>query len=199
MRRVPSSVPRAVTGSLSALALAAAVAATTGGAVGGDPKVEVTLTLKGDVGQYAGQCPGLGGTDFFKGTLIREGTGPIDPEEDLVYRGVLDRESALGACGTKPAPTEDQVAMCTANLTGKARMITELVVYEGDRGAYIQMAADTTAPIQESVGGCDEPAQWLRDYYPNGVSGIAIETVPSGILQAGQSYSDAGATLTIIR
>lgn len=199
MRRAPPSVQRAVTCVLSAVALTAAGGATWGATSGADPKVEITLMLKGDVGQYAGQCPGLGGTDFFKGTLIREGTGPVDPTEDLMYRGVLDRETAVGACGTKPAPTEDQVAMCSANLIGSARMIVELEVYEGDRGAYIKMVADTTAPIKKAISGCTEPGEWLKDYYPNGASGIAIETVPSGLLQPGQSYSDAGATLTIIR
>ena len=199
MRRVPPNVSRAVTGLLSALALTAAAAAIGGAAFGGDPGVKVTLRLDGDVGQYAGQCPGLGGTDFFKGTLIREGTGPVDPTEDLMYRGVLDRETAVGACGTKPSPTEDQVTMCSANLIGSAKMIVELEVYEGDRGAYIKMTADTTQRVTKSISGCLEPGEWLKDYYPDGASGFGIETVPSGLLQVGKTYTEPGVSLYVIR
>ena len=213
MRPIPSSVQHAVTGILSALAVTALVAATRspdGGSatpvatVGGSfvpDSVEVSLVLSGEVGQYAGMCGSgtLGGTDSLTGRLGRDGDGPVASDEDVMYRGRLARKTHVSACGTKPAPTEDQVAMCSATLVGSAQMNVELEVYEGDRGAYIKMVADTTAPIKKAISGCTEPGEWLRDYYPNGASGIAIETVPSGLLQPGQSYSDAGATLTIIR
>ncbi len=215
MRRVPPAVQRAITGILLALAVTVAVVAPTrdpdgaratrvatlGGALAADPMVKVALVLSGDVGQYAGMCGNLptGGTDSLTGELQRDGTGPVAPDDDVMYRGVLARRTNVTACGTKPAPTEDQVGMCTATLVGSARMNVELEVYEGDRGAYIKMTADTTAPVTESVGGCPEPMQWLKDYYPEGASGIAIETVPSGLLQVGQTYAEDGVSLEVLR
>jgi hypothetical protein len=213
MRRVPPSAQPAITGILLALAVTAVLAATPGsdrtsttrvanlaGTSAGD-SAKVTLVLSGDLGQYAGMCDALpvGGTDSLTGKLGRDGAGPVAPDDDVTYRGVLARRTKVTACGTKPAPTEDQVAMCTATLVGSARMHVELVISEGDRGAYIRMTADTTAPVIETVGGCPEPAQWLKDYYPNGASGIAIETVPSGLLQVGKSYTEDGVVLEVLR
>src|SRR4051812_39453358 len=174
--------------------------ATMGGNFAGDPGVQVALVLSGEVGQYAGMCGGaLGGTDSLTGTLAREGSGPIDPDDDVVYRGVLARKTHVSACGTKPAPTEDQVAMCSATLVGSARMNVELEVYEGNRGAYIKMTADTTHPVAKSISGCPEPGDWLKDYYPNGASGISMETVPSGLLQVGKTYTEPGLSLKVSR
>jgi hypothetical protein len=130
MRPISSSVQHAVTGILSALAVTAVVAATRspdGGSatlvatVGGNfvpDSVEVALVLSGEVGQYAGMCGSLalGGTDSLTGTLVQDGSGPVASDEDVMYRGLLARKTHVSACGTKPAPTEDQVAMCSATL-----------------------------------------------------------------------------------
>jgi hypothetical protein len=201
MRPILPNVRHAVTGILSALALTAVVAATRSSDAGSDPRVEVALVLSGEVGQYAGMCGDLvlGGTDSLTGTLVREGGAQVAPDEDVMYRGVLARKTHVSACGTRPAPTEDQVAMCFATLVGSARMSVELEVYEGDRGVYVKMTADTTAPVTESVSGCPEPAEWLKEYYPEGASGIAIETVPSGMLQVGKTYTEEGVSLKVIR
>ena len=118
MRRVPSNVQHAVTGILSALAVTAVVAATRspdggsatrvatmGGNFAGDPGVEVALVLSGDVGQYAGMCGALsGGTDSLAGTLVREGSGPVASDEDVMYRGLLARKTNISACGTSRRP-----------------------------------------------------------------------------------------------
>jgi hypothetical protein len=198
---------------LSALAVTALVAATRspdGGSaafvatIAGNfvpDSVEVALVLSGEVGQYAGMCGSgtLGGTDSLIGTLVQDGGGPPAPDEDVTYRGRLDRKTHVSACGTKPAPTEDQVAMCSATLVGSARMNVELEVYEGDRGAYIKMTADTTQPVTKSISGCPEPGEWLKEYYPDGASGFGIETVPSGLLQAGKTYTEPGVSLKVIR
>jgi len=194
MRRVAPNAQHAMTGILLVCAVAGV------GAAAPDPeRVKVTLVLSGDVGQFAGMCAGLGGWDSLTGVLVRDGSGPVAPDEDVMYRGPLSRKTSVGACGTKPSPTEDQVAMCTATLRGSAKMNVELEVYEGDRGAYIKMEADTTSPMTKSVGGCVEPSEWLKDYYPNGASGISISTVPSGLLQVTDTttYTDSGASLTV--
>lgn len=195
MGRVPPTVHHAVTGILSALAVTAIV-----GATRVPDRVKVALVLSGEVGQYAGMCGSLavGGTDSLTGTLVRDGDGPVAPDEDVVYRGLLARKTQVGACGTRPAPTEDQVAMCTATLVGSAHMNVELEINEGNRGAWIKMEADPHHPVTETVSGCDEPAAWLKDYYPDGASGIGIETVPSGLLQVGKTYTEAGVSLAIL-
>jgi len=175
--------------------------ATMGSAFAGDPGVKVALVLSGDVGQYAGMCGSLavGGTDSLTGTLVREGNGPVAADEDVMYRGLLARKTHVSACGTKPAPTEDQVTMCVATLVGSAKMNVELEINEGDRGAWIKMTADTNSPVTKSVSGCPEPAEWLKEYYPDGASGIGLETVPSGLLQVGKTYTEAGVSLEVIR
>ena len=206
------NVQQAVTVILSALAVTAIVAATRspdGGSAtpvataGGNfvpDTVKVALVLSGDVGQYAGMCgDSLGGTDSLTGKLGRDGDCPVAPDEDVMYRGRLARKTNVSACGTTPAPTEDQVAMCTATLVGSARMDVELEVYEGDRGAYVKMTADTTHPVTKSISGCPEPRDWLREYYPDGASGFGIETVPSGLLRVGKTYTEPGVSLEIIR
>jgi hypothetical protein len=212
MHRIPPNVQHAVTGILSALAAAAVVAATRspdggsaarvstmGGNFAGDPGVKVALVLSGDPGQYAGMCGALDGTDSLTGTLVREGSGPVAPDEDMMYRGVLARKTHISACGTKPAPTEDQVAMCSATLVGSAQMNVELEINEGERGAWIKMKADTNSPVTESISGCPEPGEWLKEYYPDGASGLGIETVPSGLLQVGKTYSESGVSLEVLR
>jgi hypothetical protein len=219
MRRFPPNVQHAVTGILSALAVTAIVAATRspdGGSatlvatVGGNfvpDSVEVALVLSGEVGQYAGMCASLalagtdslGGTDSLTGKLGRDGDGPVASDEDVMYRGSLARKTHVKACGTMPSPTEDQVTMCFATLVGSARMNVELEVNEGNRGAYIKMTADTKHPVTKSISGCPEPAEWLKDYYPDGASGISIETVPSGLLRVGKTYTEAGVSLKVIR
>jgi hypothetical protein len=198
MRGVLPKVQPVVTGLSLALAVTA-LASPKGGTFMGDPRVEVALVLSGDVGQYAGMCGAPGGTDSLTGALIREGTGPVAPDDDVVYRGSLARKTKVSACGTKPAPTEDQVAWCVASLTGSARMNVELEINEGDRGAWIKMTADTTAPVIKSISGCPEPSEWLKEYYPDGASGFGIETVPSGLLQVGKTYTEPGLSLEIIR
>jgi hypothetical protein len=174
-----------------------------GGDFVGDPEcgcvvgVKVEIILSGDVGQFAGMCPGLGGTDKFTGTLFpMAGGGAAD--DDLLYRGLLSRTTNVGACGTRPAPTVDQVAMCSANLTGTAQMNVEVKVQYDDRGAYFKMKAAPGYAVTENAGGCQEPADWLREYYPDGASGFPISGVPSGPLKKG-TWTEEGATLTVIR
>lgn len=177
---------------------AGARVATIGGNFVADPQVLVALVLSGDVGQFAGMCGARGGTDSLTGTLVREGSGPVAADEDVMYRGVLSRKTQVSACGTKPSPTEDQVDMCSATLVGSAHMNVELAVNEGDRGAWIKMKAHPNHPVTKSISGCPEPAKWLKDYYPDGASGIGIETVPSGLLRKG-TYTEAGVSLQVIR
>ena len=159
--------------------------------------MKVTLVLTGDVGQYAGMCGALGGWDSLTGVLVRQGRGPVARDEDVLYAGPLSRKSEIKACGTKPSPTEDQVDVCSATLVGKARMNVELEVYEGNRGAYIKMAADTTHSVDKTISGCPEARDWLWEYYPDGASGIDISTVPSGPLLADTTYSETGVSLKV--
>ena len=87
--------------------------------------------------------------------------------------------------------------MCVATLVGSAKMNVELEVYEGDRGVWIKMKAEPTS-VTKSVTGCPEPGEWLKEYYPDGASGVGIETVPSGLLQVGKRYMEEGVSLEIL-
>ena len=199
MRRNPVGIQAAVSIVLSILVITAVVGFAERSPAG-DPGVQVALVLSGEVGEYAGQCGGAaGGTDSLTGTLVREGDGPVDPDDDIVYHGTLARTTHISACGTKPAPTEDQVALCSATLVGSARMQVEMQINEGDRGAWIKMRADPSYPVSKQISGCTEPGEWLKGYYPDGASGIGIESVPSGLLKAGQKYNEPGISLEILR
>jgi hypothetical protein len=151
------------------------------------------------VGQYAGMCRAVGGWDSLTGVLFRDGRGPVAPDEDVMYRGLLSRKTHVDACGTKPAPTEDQVNMCFATLEGSAKMNVELEVNEGDRGAWVKMTADGKYPVTKKISGCPEPAEWLKQYYPDGASGLGIETVPSGLLRGDTTYTEVGISLHVKR
>jgi len=214
MRRLPPIARHAVTGILLALAVAAGPppgtraeptpkartwVATIGGHFVSDSSAEVELVLSGDVGQYAGMCGAVGGWDSLTGILFRDGRGPVAPEEDVTYRGLLARNTHVDACGTKPAPTEDQVDMCFATLVGSAKMNVELEVNEGDRGAWVKMTADGKYPVTKKITGCPEPGEWLKGYYPDGASGVGIATVPSGLLRGDTTYIEENVSLHVKR
>ena len=108
----------------------------------------------------------------------------------------------MTACGTKPAPTEDQVAWCTAQLSGQSPMDVTLEVYEDDRGAWIKSTSATPRPpverLEKHISGCPEPGEWLDAYPDDGwMSGLGIESVPSGLLMPGTTYREVNLTLTV--
>jgi hypothetical protein len=154
--------------------------------------VHVAIVAKGDVGQYAGMCGAPGGTDSLDGHLTLR-----DQADDgsALYAGPAMRYTQVVACGTKPAPTEDQVAMCSARLTGEARMDVTLEVYPDDRGAWVK-----SEPVQtrkKQIGGCPEASEWLDTYPADGLmSGLELDGVPSGPLQSGD-YVTGNVTLHV--
>src|SRR5829696_5854655 len=82
--------------------------------------VNVVITARGDVGQYAGMCGSHSGEDKLTGGLQLVN---FDAEDGTAfYQGTLERRTGVDACGTEPAPTEDQVKMCVAHLDGSAQM-----------------------------------------------------------------------------
>jgi hypothetical protein len=160
------------------------------------PQVHVAIVAKGDIGHYAGMCGSLGGTDSLDGTLDLKELGDDGTAQ---YKGDLTRITEVNACGTKPAPTEDQVAMCSAHLSGRSVMEVTLEVYEDDRGAWVKSKAiSTPAPAtRKQIGGCTEPGEWLDAYPDDGwMSGLGFETVPSGPLSPG-TYQTDNLTLTV--
>ena len=162
-------------------------------------QVRVAIVAKGDVGQYAGMCDGVGGTDSLGGTLDL-----LDLADDgsARYAGRLMRVTEVDACGTRPAPTEDQVAMCFAHLSGRSPMDVTLEVYEGDRGAWVKSKPTAPLPsefgfVRKQITGCTEPGQWLAAYPDDGgMSGLGLESVPSGPLGTG-TYTTENLTLTV--
>jgi hypothetical protein len=181
------------------LAAAAALAAATSPArttPAHASQVRVAIVAKGDIGHYAGMCGNLGGTDSLDGTLDLE---DLSDDGSARYKGDLTRITEVNACGTRPAPTEDQVAMCSAHLSGRSVMEVTLEVYEDDRGAWVK-SKPIPAPMpatRKQIGGCTEPGEWLDAYPDDGwMSGLGFETVPSGPLTPG-TYQTDNTTLTV--
>jgi len=193
-------------GAALCLALVLGAVASGGVAAGAVPttpvraaQVHVTIVATGDVGQYAGMCDNAGGTDSLDGILDLKDLGD---DGTTFYEGRLNRVTEVAACGTKPAPTEDQVAMCTAHLSGRAIMNVTLEVYEDDRGAWVK--SEPTAPLpsefgfaRKQISGCPEPGEWLDAYPADGwMSGLGLESVPSGPLGTG-TYTTENLTLRV--
>jgi hypothetical protein len=181
---------------LAAVALVAAMPHTVPSTPARAAGLHVAIVAKGDIGQYAGMCGSLGGTDSLDGTLDLKGLGD---DGTASYEGELTRITEVNACGTKPAPTEDQVAMCSAHLSGRSVMEVTLEVYEDDRGAWVK-SKPIPAPMpatRKQIGGCTEPGEWLDAYPDDGwMSGLGFETVPSGPLIPG-TYQTDNLTLTV--
>lgn len=184
---------------ISRIVLLATVAALGWGAASGaSAQVRVSIVAKGDVGQYAGMCDGGTGTDSLAGTLELRG---LEEDGAAFYEGRLSRTTNVDACGTRPNPTEDQVAMCLAHLTGNAAMDVTLEVYEGDRGAWVKIKPVTNPLPSEvstkSISGCPEPGEYLDEYPADGwMSGLGLEDVPSGVLHPG-TYTTETVTMTV--
>ena len=155
--------------------------------------VRVAIIGKGDVGHYAGMCGTGTGIDSLGGVLELES---VDEDGQTLYKGDLTRVTEVDACGTRPAPTVDQVVMCLAHLSGTARMEVTVEVYADDRGAYIKMEPITA--WRKSINGCPEPAEWLDSYPTDGwMSGVAIDDVPSGPLLTSREYTTGNVTLRV--
>lgn len=184
---------------ISRIALLTVVAVLGGGAASGaSAQVRVAIVAKGDVGQYAGMCDGGTGTDSLAGTLVLLG---VEDDGAAFYEGRLSRTTDVDACGTKPSPTEDQVTLCLGHLTGSAAMDVTLDVYEDDRGAWLKSKPVATPLPSEmprkSISGCPEPGELLNEYPGDGwMSGIGLETVPSGVLLPG-TYTTETVTMTV--
>ena len=71
------------------------------------------------------------------------------------------RATEVDGCGTKPSPTEDQVTLCVAHLSGSAAMDVTLEVYEGDRGAWFK-SKPVAVPLPSEVPGSRSAAARSR-------------------------------------
>jgi len=182
----------------AALGLALAFALSAFPSVVAAQQVRVTILATGDVGNYAGMCGAPAGADQLSGVLELRG---VDEDGSALYEGRLMRTTSVVACGTRPNPTEDQVAWCTAQLTGRSPMDVTLEIYEDDRGAWVksQPAPPTPAePVVKQISGCPEPGNYLGVYPDDGwMSGLGLESVPSGELVAGTQYRTGNVTLTV--
>lgn len=160
-------------------------------------QVRVAIVVKGDVGNYQGMCDGGTGTDSLAGTLHLRS---LDDDGHAFYEGRLSRVTEVEACGTRPAPTEDQVKMCLAMLSGRAPMNVTLEVYEDDRGAWVKsepVIPLPSEPVKKEIGGCPEPGEYLRAYPADGwASGLGLDDVPSGPLGAG-TWTTGNVSLTV--
>jgi hypothetical protein len=153
--------------------------------------VHVAIVATGDIGHYAGMCDAAGGTDSLDGILELKELGD---DGTAFYQGKLKRITEVDACGTKPAPTEDQVAMCVAHLSGSSPMDVTVEVYEDDRGAWVKSEPAPPLPselVRKQISGCTEPGEWLDAYPADGwMSGLGLDDVPSGPLGTGTYTTD---------
>ena len=160
-------------------------------------QVRVAIVSRGEVGNYQTMCDGGTGTDSLVGTVHLQ---DLRNDGSALYEGRLSRVTEVEACGTKPAPTEDQVVMCLARLSGRSPMRVTIEVYEDDRGAWVKaqpVPPRPSEPLRKAISGCPEPGQYLSVYPADGwMSGLALETVPSGRLGAG-TYTTGNVTLTV--
>ena len=107
------------------------------------------------------------GYDRLVGTV--SGVETTASDEDVVYTGVLRRETAIDFCETrgKKSPTDDERVWCTATLVGYAVTQVELTVHSDEEtGGYLK-AAPAGGPMKRVVSGrCDPPEQntMLADY-----------------------------------
>jgi hypothetical protein len=102
-------------------------------------------------------------------TGIVTGREAVSPGDDVVYRGALDRYTAIDFCGTrgKRQPDDDERVWCAASLIGIATMNVQLEVYgEAGRGGYLHASSDGSWSTSDVQGTCApaEMAQWERDY-----------------------------------
>ena len=168
---------------MTAVAASALVA---GRAARAQDPVDVVITARGDVGQYAGMCGNRAGEDKLSGGLQLVN---FDKEDGTaLYQRTLDRTTAVDACGTQPSPTEDQVKWCFAHLDGSARMHVTLEINEDNRGAWLKSEPLPGPGLQltKKINGCPEAGNWLDAYPKDGImSGLPFEDVPSGYLRAG--------------
>ncbi len=184
---------------ISGIAVLATLAVVVQGAASGNSdQIRVAVVAKGDVGEHAGMCDGGTGTDSLSGTLLLRG---LFDDGAAFYEGRLSRTTDVDGCGTKPSPTEDQVTLCLAHLTGSAAMDVTLEVYEGDRGAWFK-SQPVAVPLpsevpRKAVSGCPQPGEYLNEYPGDGwMSGLGFESVPSGALLPG-TYTTENVTLTV--
>ena len=179
--------------SMVGVALAAARIEPAVGRVAPATQVHVAIIARGDIGHYAGMCDARSGSDSLDGTVKLE---ELDEDGTAHYRGALPRFTEVNACGTRPAPTEDQVKMCVAHLSGEALMDVTIEIYEGDRGAYVKM--EPISGLRKQISGCPEPGDWLDSYPDDGwLSGMAFETVPSGELISSMDYNTGATTFRV--
>lgn len=156
---------------IAALVLTLALAS-----VAGPRHHDVQLAFRGYTGlAESADCLALvdtAGYDSLSGTLTGA-EDPAQPDEDVVYTGVLRRTTRLDYCMTKPGKSTDQVVWCAARLIAAARMTVELTVYgEDGNGAYLK-AVPAGPPDSVRVTGTCLQADMnaiLADY-PKGESG----------------------------
>ena len=158
----------------------------------GPGQIRVAIVAKGDVGNYAGMCGSPAGTDSLDGYLDLQ---DLADDGSALYSGKFVRVTDVVACGTKPAPTEDQVAMCSATLSGRADMDVTVELYEDNRGVWVK--SEPVRTFKKEIHGCPEPGEYLRVYPEDGwMSGLAVEGVPSFGLVRG-TWTTGNVTLIV--
>jgi hypothetical protein len=142
---------------------------------------DVELTFTGYVGLVSG-APNCRvrtqGYDRLIGTV--SGLETSGDDDDVIYSGILRRDTDIDFCETRKSPTVDQRGWCVVSLKGSAVTEVELTVaFDSLAGAYMK-AKPSPGPVSRSVNGdCDaQETNDARDGYPTSSDGGAAS--PNG-------------------
>lgn len=120
------------------------------------------------------------GYDRLTGTVY--GRETAEKDVDVIYTGVLKRETAIDFCETrgKSGPGDDERVYCVVRLTGSAATNVELTVYgEEGRGAHMKTTTVKGAAPPVVRGDCDpRETDQIRADYPYASEGGAA--TPNG-------------------
>jgi hypothetical protein len=154
---------------------------------------EVEFSMTGYVGELNGapQCKvRRNGTDRMVGTLMTVETA--EPDEDVVYSGILRRETDIDYCLTKgrKRPGDDERVWCELTLKGWSVENVEMTVHsDSARGGYLKSKTEpgySSAGIPRST--CDKQETW------DAANGYANSDDGGGGSPNGQQIDDVMAT-----
>ena len=164
---------------------------------------EVRLSYTGYTSLYgtASNCPiRTNGKVVLTGLLA--GAENVDPDDDIMYTGVLQLDIDMDICSMTRLPNgEDK--QCGLRVVGSGPVNTELEIQSDQRGGYIKIENKSGWVVKNVYGSCDQQQEWEeRDMVPNKTiasifNGYELPKLTDRTLRAGRfvTTNDAGETV----
>jgi hypothetical protein len=157
---------------------------------------EVKFSFTGRLGALsdAQGCPGRDDGKAVMSGLVY-GIETVQPDDDLVYIGVLRLDVDVDLCEATPPPRDE---LCTITVVGGGPMNVELTVYADDRGGYVKSSRAKGVFGARAEGSCGAPMnneelQMFPDRSrANPFNGTEL-ALPSGPLRVGKYENEDGA------